>query len=499
MGCDMVIMLLVGCWPGPLPACEDCVLFDDVDQDGFSPSDGDCNDADPAIRPGAEEICNDGIDNNCDGTPDPCVQEGIHRLSSADAQLVSTVLGQAAGTSLALTPDGTQLVVGIPGNAFFTGGILQVAVPTPLQDGTLQDLTEAQALGRGLLASVGSQLATGPSGIAIQEGDGVLPRLGTVHVMPWMLPSDPPTLFDVATVSVQGTDLGLSLAMGPQGGLLMSSGELGISAFWVETPPTGTVDVATVGVALTGPTLSAVAAGDLNEDGETDLAIAFDLQDDPFVTADIGRVWVFYGPVTEERSVDEADRVYQGALAGTRAGGSLTILADLDDNGRPELAVGAPGGDSVWLLDATVPSGFIDDQAWLRIVGPPAAGLGRAFATPDLNRDGALDLAISAPDPGPDTDAGAVYVFSGPQAPGLLGTDDAELVLHGIGANHHAGQSLAVADLDNDSHDDLILGPPRGHGRGPRRRCRLRVARPGAVSSVQIQPRRIWRDPRSAS
>jgi hypothetical protein len=42
--------------------------FDD-DGDGYSELDGDCDDADPAVRPGAIELCN-GIDDDCNGTPD---------------------------------------------------------------------------------------------------------------------------------------------------------------------------------------------------------------------------------------------------------------------------------------------------------------------------------------------------------------------------------------------------------------------------------------------
>jgi RHS repeat-associated protein len=46
---------------GPSPADTD------GDDDGFTPNQGDCDDTDPAINPGAEEIDNDGVDSDCDG------------------------------------------------------------------------------------------------------------------------------------------------------------------------------------------------------------------------------------------------------------------------------------------------------------------------------------------------------------------------------------------------------------------------------------------------
>lgn len=36
----------------------------------FAIIDGDCDDADPAVHPDAEEICNDDVDNNCNGLID---------------------------------------------------------------------------------------------------------------------------------------------------------------------------------------------------------------------------------------------------------------------------------------------------------------------------------------------------------------------------------------------------------------------------------------------
>jgi hypothetical protein len=61
----------------------------DGDNDGYTPAGGDCNDADPNVHPGAAEVCNDGIDNDCNGTTDtndyacftPC-EKAAHDRSS---------------------------------------------------------------------------------------------------------------------------------------------------------------------------------------------------------------------------------------------------------------------------------------------------------------------------------------------------------------------------------------------------------------------------------
>jgi hypothetical protein len=44
---------------------------EDEDGDGYAPEGGgDCNDGDPTVHPGTDELCGDGVDNNCDGVID---------------------------------------------------------------------------------------------------------------------------------------------------------------------------------------------------------------------------------------------------------------------------------------------------------------------------------------------------------------------------------------------------------------------------------------------
>ena len=42
----------------------------DNDGDGYTPEDGDCDDNNPEVNPGADETPGDGVDSNCDGEDD---------------------------------------------------------------------------------------------------------------------------------------------------------------------------------------------------------------------------------------------------------------------------------------------------------------------------------------------------------------------------------------------------------------------------------------------
>ena len=71
----------------------------DADSDGWTAEQGDCADADPAVNPGADEICRNGIDDDCDGTAAGCELES-GSLAGADVMWTGEEAGDNAGGSL---------------------------------------------------------------------------------------------------------------------------------------------------------------------------------------------------------------------------------------------------------------------------------------------------------------------------------------------------------------------------------------------------------------
>ena len=61
LACDSNVKIV------PVDVVEEVVT--DLDGDGYSESEGDCDDSNPMLHPDADEVC-DEVDNNCDGLLD---------------------------------------------------------------------------------------------------------------------------------------------------------------------------------------------------------------------------------------------------------------------------------------------------------------------------------------------------------------------------------------------------------------------------------------------
>ena len=173
-----------------------------------------------------------------------------------------------------------------------------------------------------------------------------------------------------------------------------------------------------------------------------------------------------------------APRVVVGALADEAAGSSLAAPGDLDGDGVPDLAVGAPeageGAGRVYLLTgaAMLDERFVSlrDAAIFR--GEPGSGMGReVVAVGDMDGDGIGELALGEPGfPGNDTPEGRLTIYRG--GPALWAEAPEPLVvLLGDADGARLGGVLAPAgDANGDGLADLAVltrsgGPQSTSGR----------------------------------
>ncbi|XP_048794506.1 phosphatidylinositol-glycan-specific phospholipase D [Lagopus muta] len=99
----------------------------------------------------------------------------------------------------------------------------------------------------------------------------------------------------------------------------------------------------------------------------------------------------------------------------------------------------------------------------------PSGRFGSALAVLDFNEDGLPDLAIGAPSVGSQflSYKGAVYVYFGTKGRGLASQPNMTITCQYSYCN--LGWSLLAADIDGDQNADLVVGSPYAPGSGQQR------------------------------
>ncbi len=216
-------------------------------------------------------------------------------------------------------------------------------------------------------------------------------------------------------------------------------------------------------------------AGDMNGDGIPD-AIAGSPYARVGLSQEAGRARVLSG-ADASVLLDLA-----GSSGGARFGWSVAGGADVDGDGVPDLVVGAPNADPGGLSDpgrVVVLSGS-SGGALLSVDGAVAfgtLGISVAFAG-DVNGDGIPDLAAGAPgvSGAGAAGAGSVRLLSGVDGSSLL-------VVSGAAVSERLGSSVAgLGDVDGDGVPDFVAGGPRVRARTACRRRARRGSSPGRAA-----------------
>ncbi len=455
--------------------------YADADGDGFGRADasteaceapadssetpGDCEDADPDVNPSEDETCNNGKDDDCDGSADGCALDAEGTLSAIATDLFG---GEEFGSSLAVgdrDADGVVTVfVGSPAPSSSTGlGGRVLALAGDLSGAGLEGESSAFAV---IATEAPSRFGAAVDAAPIFDDDGFAELV--VGNPTW-----DETAAQVGAVLVFEGPIGLTA--------------LSDSAWQLRVEGNSPGDRLGAAVAV-GP--------DVNGDDIADILVGA-----PGVASAHGGQGAFailYPSGRQERRAlthmvlnDEA--VYFEGFTGTRVTGTgigsaaqlgavVAWAGDPDGDLGQDVLVGAPGGrlsgaDPVGLVvlasaqRAPEPLGYDLDDATAVIRGNGSGGrFGAALAAGrDLDGDGYDDFVIGSPGarPGGEADDGAAFIVFGHDS-ALQGSNIALSEMSGlryitvVGDDRaQVGASVALSeDLTGDGLDDVVIGAP---------------------------------------
>ncbi len=395
----------------------------DVDGDGWYTAacvDGnDCDDGDAAIHPGGVETCEDGIDSDCNGHDLSCGFTGEYDLADAWAELDAGKIGKIGTDAGRLVEAGDVTGDGIDDVLVATlasgGGYV---VPGPIAQG---DSTLEAAGYR--ITSVDDTAGSGRS-IAIGDidGDGV---------------------GDIAFGSPYADLAGAYVLFGP------ITSDMSLGDWDLSLTVTEYLYYCGHGTDL----------ADVDGDGVED-AIVGEFFDDAGGFSS-GTVYVTYGPLGAD-DLDlhaDADETIIGVHESADVGRMIRAGHDVDGDGIGDVVVnaaydstGGPSAGGVYVIDGPPDITSLDDADGF-LVGPePNANAGAAFTVGDYDGDGKADVASDSLAPL------AVYVVDGP-ASGEIPMVDADAILTGDDSIYW-GSGLGSGDVDGDDVEDLLLGSP---------------------------------------
>lgn len=245
---------------------------------------------------------------------------------------------------------------------------------------------------------------------------------------------------------------------------------------------------------------SAIAFGDMNNDGIDDLIVGAPNYDFNASNPDSGAVFIFNGSLTTDtlaqplpQVINLSDAPADILILNTKEGqglGSSLCVADIDGNGKDDLFIGAPYSDfgpftdngiAYLTYNEMLTSGtagnlaIMQNIASLTIIGSENnIKLGYSLASGDFNNDGLDDIVFSAPYLSAEgrSMCGRVFMFLGVNSPfyysglmiyGNASPQTGDIDITGGYSGDMIGSYLAAGDTDGDGKDDLVVSGDRSN------------------------------------
>jgi len=218
------------------------------------------------------------------------------------------------------------------------------------------------------------------------------------------------------------------------------------------------------------PGMKASMASDFNHDGHDDLVLS--RQTENVVTSDgqvryeVGRAWIFEGPLLGRHELAAVQAQIQGELPQEYLGWALATGSDLTGDGIEDLVIGAPGAGSsaisrtgeFFVYSVATQSELNHEDAASQVTAEEQdSRFGEALSSGDSDGDGKAEVAVGASHYTVNgSQVGAVFIFDTPLR-NETNTGSALAIIQGAGGDF--GTSLDMSgDLNHDGKEDLIVG-----------------------------------------
>ena len=490
-----------------------------ADVAGVSDNALDCDDGDDGINPDATEICNTGMDDDCDGSAFPCTFDLSSETAGPDSSLyginASDTLGYGMDGAVDINNDGQDdLIVSAPYNdAGGTDAGAAYVFYGPVSAGPfVADEVSGGTMSGFIVTGVASEGRFGSTVVALDDvdGDGYSDFfIGAERATDSRASSGVGYLFlgsSVGTVDQQADDADQTwegeTAYDYFGYGGVSAGDVdddGLSDWMVSA--TGDDDGAGNAGAVylfygadvvgggTGSQASSYTAKIYEETssikiGEVDtMAGVYNLDgdgyDDIVIAARIsslsgrnqaGDVHLIQGPVDGLVSLEDSAGTIYGDTAKDRLGSTVAWAGDVDGDGYDDLMAeselessAADSAGAVYIIlggsDLSIYAGVnVGTVAWAKFEGEDSGDrVGSSLLGGiDVNDDGTDDIVLGA-EQGGLTNQGKVYAIMGPLTTGTHSVSSADAILEDDSNSDYAGSMLRNAGDASGSGRDHIL------------------------------------------